>query len=87
MSIWIQRAGSAGRNRRIRARAILLVQPSVFQEISTRRAAETVDEGVKYGKDVEEGFREWIETEECRRDASDEYFDDGVPRKGMFVVT
>lgn len=83
MSIWIQRAGRAGRNRQIRARAILLVQPSVFQEINTGKGAEVADEGVKYRKDVEEGLREWIETEECRRNASDVYFNDGVPRKGM----
>jgi superfamily II DNA helicase RecQ len=35
LSIWMQRAGRAGRNHLISAQAILLVQPSVFQERKT----------------------------------------------------
>jgi hypothetical protein len=65
------------------AQAILLVQPSVFQEIRAGKGVETEDEGVKYWKDVEEGLRGWIESEDCQRDASDVYFNDGIQRKGM----
>jgi bloom syndrome protein len=34
-----------------------------------------VDDPPKYKKDIEEGLRAWIETEGCRRDVVDEYFD------------
>lgn len=87
----MQRAGRGGRNTAICARAILLVQPSVFQEVKPASKAPHLEASdVKYRKDVEVGLREWIETEECRRDASDDYFDDGIPRKGLdanFVQT
>ncbi|KAJ7841735.1 hypothetical protein B0H14DRAFT_3693692 [Mycena olivaceomarginata] len=79
-SIWMQRAGRAGRNILIAARAILLVQASVFQEVAPKKGAEPTDD-VNFKKAVETGLREWIETEECRRDVVDEYFDNGTPRK------
>lgn len=81
MSIWTQRAGRGGRNRHIHARAILLVQPSVFQELKPVKGIEPEDGEVKYRKDVEAGLREWIETDGCRRDTSAIYFNDGVPQK------
>jgi superfamily II DNA/RNA helicase len=81
MSIWSQRAGRGGRNPQIHARAILLVQPSVFQEVKSVKGVELEEGDVKYRKDVEEGLREWIETEGCRRNNSDLYFSDGLPRK------
>ncbi|KAJ7830174.1 hypothetical protein B0H14DRAFT_2247004, partial [Mycena olivaceomarginata] len=64
LSIWMQRAGRAGRNILIAARAILLVQPSVFQEVAAKKGAEDPD-SVLFKKEVEAGLREWIETEEC----------------------
>ncbi|KAJ7135359.1 P-loop containing nucleoside triphosphate hydrolase protein [Mycena crocata] len=79
LSIWMQRAGRAGRNFLIAARAILLVQPSVFQEV-TKKGGEVTD-GVVFKKAVESALREWIATKECRRDVADEYFDNGVKRK------
>ncbi|KAJ7320972.1 P-loop containing nucleoside triphosphate hydrolase protein [Mycena albidolilacea] len=84
-SIWMQRAGRAGRNTLIAARAILLVQPSVFQEVAPKKGTEPTDD-VNFKKAVETGLREWIETEECRRDVVDEYFDNGTPRKGFFFL-
>jgi superfamily II DNA helicase RecQ len=81
MSIWTQRAGRGGRNRHIHARAILLVQPSVFQELKPVKGIEPEDGEVKYQKDVEAGLREWIETDGCHRDTSAIYFNDGVPQK------
>jgi superfamily II DNA helicase RecQ len=93
LSIWIQRAGRGGRNRLIAARAILLVQPSVFQEVrassakSKKASGESVivegSENVIYRKSVEDGLRDWIETEDCRRDVTDEYFWDGNQRQSM----
>jgi bloom syndrome protein len=81
----MQRAGRGGRNRLITARAILLVQPSVFQEMkassATSFAPHDEESDVNYRKAVEEGLREWIETEDCRRDVADEYFWDGSQRK------
>ncbi|KAJ7159876.1 P-loop containing nucleoside triphosphate hydrolase protein, partial [Mycena crocata] len=84
LSIWMQRAGRAGRNILIAARAILLVQPSVFQEV-TKKGAEVTD-GVVFKKAVESALREWIETKECRRDVADEYFDNGVKRKRKVII-
>ncbi|KAH7917208.1 P-loop containing nucleoside triphosphate hydrolase protein [Leucogyrophana mollusca] len=84
LSIWMQRAGRAGRSIEIRARAILLVQPTVFQEKNPKLAV-TKDPDKEnqtvYVKAVEEGLRAWIETTGCRRDVSDEYFDSGAERK------
>ncbi|KAJ6615041.1 hypothetical protein B0H10DRAFT_1673239, partial [Mycena sp. CBHHK59/15] len=60
LSIWMQRAGRAGRNILIFARAILLVQPSVFQEVAAKKGAEPTDD-VTFKKTVESGLREWIE--------------------------
>jgi superfamily II DNA helicase RecQ len=84
MSIWTQQAGRGGRDPQICARAILLVQPSVFQEIKPGKGVEPEEGEVKYRKDVEEGLHEWIETGGCRCDTFAVYFNDGVPQKGMF---
>jgi superfamily II DNA helicase RecQ len=93
LSIWMQRAGRGGRNRLISAQAILLVQPSVFQEVKASSAKSKkapvgsiqVEESdnINYRKTVEEGLREWIEAEGCRRDVADEYFWDGSQRQSM----
>lgn len=96
LSIWMQRAGRGGRNRLIAARAILLVQPSVFQEVKAAsvklKKAQPVESAVSeesdnviYRKTVEEGLRDWIETEDCRRDVADEYFWDGNQRQSMYL--
>ena len=93
LSIWMQRAGRGGRNRLIAARAILLVQPSVFQEVkaaSTKLKNAPMEsifeesDNVIYRKTVEEGLRDWIETEDCRRGVADEYFWDGNQRQSMY---
>ncbi|KAJ7440733.1 P-loop containing nucleoside triphosphate hydrolase protein [Mycena latifolia] len=87
LSVWMQRAGRAGRIFTIFSRAILLVQPSVFQEVKTKKGVPIPEsEGTVYRKDVEEGLRNWIETKECRRDVIDEYFDSGVARKGIIFI-
>jgi superfamily II DNA helicase RecQ len=81
LAIWMQRAGRAGHNILIFARAILLVQPSVFQEISPKAKAGAPEaDGVTFKKAVEEGLREWIEAEGCRREVADEYFNNGAVR-------
>lgn len=83
LSIWMQRAGRAGRTFSISARAILLVQPSVFQEVKKKNGVPIPEsDATVYRKDVEEGLREWIETEDCRREVADVYFDSGVARTG-----
>ncbi|KAK7002050.1 P-loop containing nucleoside triphosphate hydrolase protein [Favolaschia claudopus] len=78
LSIWIQRAGRAGQNFFIAARAVLLVQPSVFKEVKAKNSSPGDD--VTFQKAVEEGLRAWIEAEDCRRDVADEYFDNGKAR-------
>jgi len=79
LSIWKQRAGRAGRHKDMTARAVLLVQPTVFQERgrTTRKPSDVI----VYVKDVEEGLRRWIETKGCRRDVADEYFDNPPSRR------
>jgi superfamily II DNA helicase RecQ len=78
-SIWMQRAGRAGRNIIIAARAILLVQPSVFQEMKVKDG-----DDLTFRKAVEEGLRTWIEATGCRREVADEYFNSGTARKCEF---
>lgn len=72
LTVWLQRAGRAGRREGVVARAILLVQPSVFQAVAA--AGGSVDDAVVYKKQIEEGLRCWIETAGCRRDTADRYF-------------
>ncbi|KAK7021717.1 hypothetical protein R3P38DRAFT_2533652, partial [Favolaschia claudopus] len=76
LSIWMQRAGRAGRRFLIAARAILLVQPSVFKEVKPKDP--TPNDNITFQKSVETALRTWIETEDCRRDVADEYFDNGT---------
>ena len=84
LSTWMQRAGRAGRLPEICAHAIILVQPSVFQEVgkSTRKEGDAIT----YKKEIEDGLRIWIETPvgRCRRDIADEYFDNPPGRKRMY---
>ncbi|EJF59392.1 hypothetical protein DICSQDRAFT_65206 [Dichomitus squalens LYAD-421 SS1] len=65
LSTWLQRAGRAGRNVSIQARAVLLIQPSVFQEVgrSTHKDGDTI----VYKKTIEPGLRRWVEVpiEQC----------------------
>ena len=89
LDIWMQRGGRAGRDRSIRAEAILLVQPSIFQEISNKKGntslgdSSEATESPQYQKEINDGLRQWIEAVICRRDVVDEYYDSGVPRSGM----
>ncbi|KAL4258661.1 hypothetical protein AB1N83_011263 [Pleurotus pulmonarius] len=78
LSTWVQRAGRAGRNPNINSNAVLLVQPSVFQEAkaASRKENKGGEEETKYRKEVEPGLRRWIETEECRQSEAAVYFDD-----------
>ncbi|KAH9916715.1 P-loop containing nucleoside triphosphate hydrolase protein [Epithele typhae] len=74
LEVWLQRAGRAGRGKDICARAILLVQPTVFQEKGkmTRQPGDTV----KYMKEIGEDLRDWITApeSECRRTVADRVF-------------
>ncbi|KAI0668430.1 P-loop containing nucleoside triphosphate hydrolase protein, partial [Trametes maxima] len=84
LSIWIQRAGRAGRRSGMQARATLLVQPSVFQEIGKKTRKE--GEPIVYKKEIEPGLRTWVDAplEQCRRDVADEYFDNPPRQVGMY---
>lgn len=84
LSVWMQRAGRAGRAATLQARAILLVQPSIFQEKHTKSAGN--DNEVLFVKMIDEGLRTWLETKMCRRDAADEYFHSGVKRRRTYVA-
>lgn len=82
LSIWLQRAGRAGRTRGSQAHAYLLVQPTVFQEKNKTKRAE--GDEIEYMKVVEKDLRRWIQTCECRRDVADEHFNNPVNREGQF---
>ena len=45
LSIWMQRAGRAGRSPSVQARAILLVQPTVFQVVKPRNDSKKGEDG------------------------------------------
>ncbi|KAJ7729256.1 P-loop containing nucleoside triphosphate hydrolase protein [Mycena maculata] len=83
LSIWMQRAGRAGHNFLIAARAVLLVQPSMFQKVNPKKGEPPLKEGdpAIFKKAIVEGLRAWIETKECWREVADEYFDNGTVRK------
>ncbi|KDQ51469.1 hypothetical protein JAAARDRAFT_110465, partial [Jaapia argillacea MUCL 33604] len=82
LSIWFQRLGHAGRDLTLRARTILLVEPSVLKKVNNRKDNEDSssdedsdeEEIDQYYQHIEQGLREWIETEDCRRIVADVYF-------------
>lgn len=88
LDVWLQRGGRAGRDKSIHAEAILLVQPSVFQEVSRKKGKtselqeDAANDSPQYQKEIHDGLRQWIEAIECRRDVVDEYYDSGMPRSG-----
>ncbi|KIJ11046.1 hypothetical protein PAXINDRAFT_85070 [Paxillus involutus ATCC 200175] len=82
LSIWMQHAGRAGCSPSLQVRAVLLVQPSVFQEQRDKRNMDELEvskdpdkgelEGlVVYVKVVKEGLCTWIEAKTCQRDMAD----------------
>ncbi|TFY64233.1 hypothetical protein EVJ58_g2763 [Rhodofomes roseus] len=95
LTVWIQRAGRAGRSPDIEAIAILLVEKSAFQLIAKRRKKRAPDKvrhagGLDppeqtYKMNVEAAIRAWLETKECRRGVVDEYFNN-PPRVPAAVV-
>lgn len=80
LGTWLQRAGRAGRQSGTSAKAYLLVQPSVFQEVKKKN--QEGGEATEYKKAVEDALREWVETEGCRRDVVDKWFNNPGPREG-----
>ena len=81
LGTWIQRAGRAGRQNGSVAKVYLLVQPSVFQEVKKR--TQDGAEATEYKKVVEDALREWVETEGCRRDVTDKWFNNPGIREGQ----
>ncbi|KAI0309971.1 P-loop containing nucleoside triphosphate hydrolase protein [Amylostereum chailletii] len=84
LSVWLQRAGRAGRGQDCKANAYLLIQPSVFQEKGKNTRLE--DEDVKYVKEIDDGLRLWIEAPSCRRNVADEHFNNPPERNGALFV-
>ena len=97
LSVWTQRSGRAGRSAHINARAILLVERSMFERTKKRKgkkvpaprdpeeelaAAVSEDNSEhEWRKKVEDALRKWIETTECRRDVADKYFNNPATRR------
>ena len=86
LSVWMQRAGRAGRAPGIEATATLLIQPTAFME----KGKKTRKEGdpVMYVKEIEGGLRRWssVPEEACRRDVADEYFNNPPKRAGTYLL-
>jgi hypothetical protein len=82
LGIWIQRAGRAGRQRETVAKAYLLVQPSVFQEVKRRNTEG--EEVMEYKKVVEDALQEWVETDSCQCDVADKWFNNPGPHEGEY---
>ncbi|TFK90448.1 P-loop containing nucleoside triphosphate hydrolase protein [Polyporus arcularius HHB13444] len=92
LTTWIQRAGRAGRGSGVIARAVLLLEKSVFEVIKKRapdkqkntgQAGEVVDVapgegGGQYRKKIERALRAWLECAGCRREAANEYFNNPI---------
>lgn len=87
LSTWTQRAGRAGRRPDIQARAVLLLEKSVFSEKGKKTRKD--GEPVTYVKEIEDGLRKYanVPPGECRRDVADEYFDNPPGRVGTYRVT
>ncbi|KAH9847960.1 P-loop containing nucleoside triphosphate hydrolase protein [Lenzites betulinus] len=85
-TIWTQRAGRAGRRPDIQARAILLVQKSVFSEKGKKSRKE--GEAITYVKEIEGGMRDYVDiaSDRCLRDIADEYFDNPPRRESAYRV-
>ncbi|KAF9791032.1 P-loop containing nucleoside triphosphate hydrolase protein, partial [Thelephora terrestris] len=90
LSVWMQRAGRAGRSGSPSA-AVLLYEPSVIQKVKGKLADESDGEDEDGGdleerlhegddfrkKNVESSLRSYVLTEQCRRVVTDAYF--GTP--------
>ncbi|KAH7917095.1 P-loop containing nucleoside triphosphate hydrolase protein [Leucogyrophana mollusca] len=83
LTVWLQRAGRAGRFFLLQAIAILLVEASVVTQVGGSTAlddagSDTEDDEkgeVTYRKKkVDTALREWIQTKGCRRDVADRHF-------------
>lgn len=92
LSVWMQRAGRAGRSGAPSA-AVLLYEPSVIQKVKAKRVSESDDEDDEdpgeelwegddfKKKNVEGSLRSYVLTNQCRRAATDEYF--GTPPRNI----
>ena len=90
LSVWIQRAGRAGRSGAPSV-AVLLYEPSVIQKVKGKEADESDGEGdlgeqLWEGddfrkKNVEGTLRSYVLTSLCRRAVTDEYF--GTPVRNI----
>ncbi|KAJ3884154.1 P-loop containing nucleoside triphosphate hydrolase protein [Lentinula edodes] len=84
LSIWLQCAGRAVRDRCLSGEVFLLVQPTVFQEQKKKKGSNE-DDCATYRKDVEAGLCLWIETHDCRCEVLAEYFSNGVAQSDSTV--
>ena len=91
LSVWVQRAGRAGRSGSPSC-AVLLYEPSVVQRVNTQNGEDSDDElerewsGDDFKKrNVEDSLRAYVMDEECRRASTDEYFDN-PPRDENGIV-
>lgn len=86
LTVWLQRAGRAGRAPDLEARAIMLVEIAVLQKGGPKKPSKkqkrkrTVEDQVsaqnaqEYKKNIGDDVRMWLETETCRRAVLDTYF-------------
>jgi len=92
LSVWMQRAGRAGRSGAPSA-AVLLYEPSVVQKVKGKGVEELDNDGDEdlgeqlwegddfKKKNVEGCLRSYVLTDQCRRTVTDEYF--GTPARNI----
>ena len=82
LSVWVQRAGRAGRSGSPSC-AVLLYEPSVVQRVNTQGDSDNEDDELEQEwsgdnfkkRNVEDSLRGYVMAEECRRVLTDVYFD------------
>lgn len=94
LSVWVQRAGRAGRSG-LPSCAILLYEPSVVQRVNTRGNEDDDDDELERElsgddfrkRNVEDSLRAYVMGEKCRRALTDEYFDNPPRDKNGMAPT
>lgn len=82
LSVWVQRAGRAGRSGSPSC-AVLLYEPSVVQRVNSQDDGDDEDNGSEpewsgddfQKRNVEDSLRGYVMAEKCRRVLTDKYFD------------
>ncbi|KIJ61474.1 hypothetical protein HYDPIDRAFT_31340 [Hydnomerulius pinastri MD-312] len=89
-TVWLQRAGRAGRSAEVQARAVLYIEASATKRIGVstepgdeNESDDDEEEEKTYRKKLEPSLREFVEAKGCRRDVADKLFDNPPGRVAL----